>query len=107
MGIVKSDKVGTEYLYEYKDEGCEVSEVCVECPLPKCKHDDKNWFVRYKIYAKKRDVLHLLKEGKTSYEALADKSGNSVSTMRILQQKIYNKEIDLSTVDMFYKALYK
>ena len=31
-------------IYPYPDDGCEVSSSCLECPLPKCKHDDPIWY---------------------------------------------------------------
>ena len=28
----------------YEDTGCEVSQACLNCPLPQCKYDDPDWF---------------------------------------------------------------
>lgn len=28
----------------YVDRGCEVSTTCLNCPLPRCKHDDPAWY---------------------------------------------------------------
>ncbi len=28
------------------DRGCEVSRSCLDCPLPRCKHDDPIWYMR-------------------------------------------------------------
>ena len=30
----------------YKDDGCDVSSSCLECPLPLCKYDDPGWMER-------------------------------------------------------------
>ncbi len=30
----------------YKDDGCDVSPACLECPLPLCKYDDPGWMER-------------------------------------------------------------
>ena len=28
----------------YVDRGCEVSATCLDCPLPRCRHDDPAWY---------------------------------------------------------------
>ncbi|MFN3974630.1 MAG: Mor transcription activator family protein [Dehalococcoidia bacterium] len=33
--------------YPYKDEGCEVSSSCLNCPLPLCKYDDPQGYQRW------------------------------------------------------------
>ena len=38
-----------------KDDGCEVSDGCLDCPLSRCKHDDLDW---YRFWRKR--VKHLL-----------------------------------------------
>ena len=30
----------------YKDDGCDMSPSCLECPLPLCKYDDPGWVQR-------------------------------------------------------------
>ena len=30
----------------YKDDGCDVSPSCLDCPLPLCKYDDPGWVQR-------------------------------------------------------------
>ena len=30
----------------YKDDGCDVSSTCLDCPLPLCKYDDPGWLQR-------------------------------------------------------------
>ena len=107
MAEFKSHAFESDFGYEYEDTGCEIADKCTTCPLPICKHDDKNWFVRYKVYAKKRDALHLLNERTLNYEVIAEKSGFSVKNMRELEKKLQDKLIDLDTVDLFYEALYK
>ena len=27
-----------------QDDGCEVSDACLDCPLSRCKHDDLDWY---------------------------------------------------------------
>ena len=56
----------------FKDDGCEVSETCLDCPLSRCKHDDLDW---YQFWRKR--VKHLLigqeieRDGLTIEEAAA------------------------------------
>ena len=40
-------------LFPYKDDGCELSPSCLNCPLPRCKYDDPGWMQRER--RKKRD----------------------------------------------------
>ena len=107
MPIVKSGNPNDDFIYDYEDTGCEISDKCVMCPLPMCKHDDRNWFVRYKLYAKKRDALHLLKNRNLPYNVIAKQTGGTPTNMRELEKKLENKSIDLDIVDLFYEALYK
>jgi len=30
------------------DTGCEVSPLCVECPLPQCRYDDPIWYIAWR-----------------------------------------------------------
>ena len=49
--------------YPYRDEGCEVSPSCLECPLPQCKYDDPGWLQRYKRNERDREVLTAMRQG--------------------------------------------
>ena len=41
---------GTHYPAHYEDRGCDVSESCLTCPLPRCKLDD---YPAYLLYRRK------------------------------------------------------
>lgn len=49
--------------YPYRDEGCEVSPSCLECPLPQRKYDDPGWLQRYKRNERDREVLTAMRQG--------------------------------------------
>ena len=40
------------------DTGCSVSESCLACFLPICRHDDRGWFTRWRIWH--RDVARVV-----------------------------------------------
>ena len=44
-------------LYPYRDDGCELSPSCLNCPLPRCKYDDPGWIQRER--RRKRDAAVL------------------------------------------------
>ena len=46
MPIVKSGNPNDDFIYDYEDTGCEISDKCVMCPLPMCKHDDRNCMLK-------------------------------------------------------------
>ncbi len=53
-------------LYPYRDDGCEVSPSCLNCPLPQCKYDDPAWYQREIRNRRDQEVLKVQKvEGLT------------------------------------------
>ena len=38
--------------YHYRFDGCDVAPHCLNCPLPKCKYDDRTWYDRWKMKQK-------------------------------------------------------
>ncbi len=55
--------------FEYRDEGCEESPSCLQCPLPRCKHDDPGWLRRERLKERNREVLKALhQEGLSVHE---------------------------------------
>ena len=64
-------------LCHYEDTGCEASESCLGCPLPKCKHDDPLWYQRNRRLAKDFQVMYTIQlEGLSVEEAAERFSGN-------------------------------
>ena len=46
--------------FPYRDEGCDLSESCLRCPLPQCKYDDPGWLQREKRRARDSRVMDAL-----------------------------------------------
>ena len=46
----------------YEDNGCEVAETCLECPLPRCKFDDMEWFGKYRRLARDLRITSIIDE---------------------------------------------
>jgi hypothetical protein len=44
-------------LYPYRDDGCEVSPSCLNCPLPRCKYDEPGWYPRELRQQRDRQIL--------------------------------------------------
>ena len=43
------------------DTGCNVAPLCVECPLPKCKHDDPGWYILWQHKQRRLRVVARVK----------------------------------------------
>ncbi|GIT13834.1 MAG: hypothetical protein CM1200mP35_06540 [Chloroflexota bacterium] len=52
-------------LFYYEDTGCEVSQACLNCPLPQCKYDDPARFQRHQRLIKDLKVLTAMRLEKT------------------------------------------
>ena len=73
--------------YPYRDDGCEVSPSCLQCPLPQCKYDDPVWFQRQKHKERDRGVVAALREGGLSVSEAAARFELSQRTIfRILKR---------------------
>ena len=46
----------------YEDNGCEVAATCLECPLPRCKFDDMEWFGKYRRLARDLRIASIIDE---------------------------------------------
>ena len=46
----------------YEDNGCEVAVTCLECPLPRCKFDDMEWFGKYRRLARDLRITSIIDE---------------------------------------------
>ena len=73
--------------YHYEDTGCEASESCLNCPLPRCKHDDPAWYQRNRRRAKDFQVMYAMQLEGLSMEEAAERFSVTVRTIfRILQR---------------------
>lgn len=75
-----------EFFY-YEDTGCEASDSCLNCPLPRCKHDDPAWYQRNRRLAKDFQVMYAVQQERLSMEEAAERFSVTVRTVfRILQR---------------------
>lgn len=64
----------------WQDHGCEVSDSCFACPLPRCKHDDPAWYAAYRQAEKERQIAEAVLPGVSKLE-LARRFGASTRTV--------------------------
>ena len=71
----------------YPDTGCEASESCLGCPLPRCKHDDPVWYKQNRRLVKDFQVMYAVQGECLSIEEAAERFSITVRTVfRILQR---------------------
>ena len=71
----------------YADTGCEVAPTCFDCPLPRCKFDDMEWFYKYRRlgrYLHMASVIH--SEGLSVSEAAERFSVTQRTVFRVLSR---------------------
>ena len=70
----------------YRDVGCEVSESCLQCPLPQCRYDDPGWLRRQIKEKRDRQVIEAHEGEGLAPSELAKRFGVSRRTIhRILK----------------------
>ena len=73
--------------YHYEDTGCEVSDSCLDCPLPKCRYDDPVWYQRNRRLARDFRIVRTMQQEALSIEDTAERFGITNRTVfRILQR---------------------
>ena len=109
MAYRAGDRIRDEYLdaIDYEDTGCEISDKCVECPLPKCKHDDSNWYRRYRRYSHQYPMLLMLQQPFVNYESLSKKFKLREVTVKLIHQKVLNNEVDFEVAKNINHKLVK
>ncbi|MEX1193440.1 MAG: helix-turn-helix domain-containing protein [Dehalococcoidia bacterium] len=71
----------------YRDDGCDISESCFTCPLPRCRYEEPGGLRALLNEARDREILDLRNRG-VSVEALATRFGVSRRTVfRVLGAK--------------------
>ena len=73
---------------EWRDQGCELSPSCLNCPLPKCVEDEPRGQQRLRMAARKRRMAELRRMGK-SVKEIAGLFGVS---KRTVQRALENKK---------------
>ena len=102
----KKRELMAEYknLVEYEDTGCALAKKCVECLLPKCKYDDRSWFLTYKILCKKRNLIRQLIDTNKSNAQLAAEYNLAPLSVYRTRKKLLKNEIDLYSMEIFYQG---
>ena len=73
--------------YHYEDTGCEASDSCLDCPLPRCKYDDPAWYQRNRRLARDFRIVHVMQQESLSVEETAARFSVTVRTVfRIIQR---------------------
>ena len=76
----------TEF-YHYEDNGCEVSESCLDCPLPQCKYDNPGWYKRNRKLARDFRVLHIMEQESLTIRETAERFSITPRTVsRVVQR---------------------
>ena len=57
--------------YHYEDTGCEASDSCLDCPLPRCRHDDPVWYRRNRRLARDFRIMRVMQQESLSIEETA------------------------------------
>jgi DNA-binding CsgD family transcriptional regulator len=73
---------------EWRDEGCELSPSCLNCPLPKCVEDEPRGQQRLRMEARRRRTAELRRRGQ-SVKEIAGLFGVS---RRTVQRALENKK---------------
>ena len=98
---------------DWEDTGCIISDACLRCPLPICKHDDKAWYEKYIKLSKHRHAIMELKDsmanGKVTGKIMeiSEKYKVTPRTMWRLKKKLEQEEIDYDMIELFYKRVHK
>ena len=73
--------------FSYRDEGCDLFESCLRCPLPQCKYDDPGWLRREQRKARDSRVMEALWRDRISVSEAAVRFALSQRTIfRILKR---------------------
>lgn len=76
--------------FPYRDDGCDLYPLCLQCPLPRCKFDPddngkRNWFQRERKAKRDRQVLRVRRKESVTAVGLAHRFHISERTVhRIL-----------------------
>ena len=69
----RTDSEDASEFYHYEDNGCVVSDSCLDCPLPKCRYDDPVWFQRNRKLAKDFRMLQVMQQESLTIEETAER----------------------------------
>ena len=71
----------------YADNGCEASDTCLDCPLPRCKYDDPVWYRRNRRLARDFRIVQVMQQEALTIEQTAERFAVTPRTIfRIMQR---------------------
>ncbi len=78
---------GAFEFYHYEDTGCEASDSCLDCPLPRCRYDDPEWYRRNRRLAKDFRIVRTMEQEGLTVEQTGERFSLTVRTVfRIMQR---------------------
>ena len=84
LGYVRSDTLPENT--RYKDDGCDASLTCLECPLSLCKYDDPGWLQRENRRTRDDEIFRLRSQQVTVTE-ISKRFGISTRTVHRIVQR--------------------
>ncbi len=82
----------------YRDDGCDVSMTCLECPLAVCKYDDPGWVQRQDRRTRDSEILNMRARGMTVPEIAVRFRISSRTVHRVLERGAPSKA-DVGSAD--------
>ena len=83
----KQHQIAEPRFDHYEDTGCEVASTCFDCPLPRCKFDDMEWFYKYRRLGRYLHMATVIQnEGLTVPEAAERFSITERTVFRVLRR---------------------
>ena len=84
LGYVRSDTLPENT--RYKDDGCDASLTCLECPLPLCKYDDPGWLQRENRRTRDDEIFSLSSQ-QVAVTEISKRFGISTRTVHRIVQR--------------------
>mgnify|MGYP001246696165 FL=1 len=84
LGYVRSDTLPENT--RYKDDGCDASLTCLECPLSLCKYDDPGWLQRENRRTRDDQIFRLRSE-QVAVTEISKRFGISTRTVHRIVQR--------------------
>ena len=90
--------------YSYRDDGCEISAKCLECPLPKCRHDDPIFYNVYSNIAKHGFLIFDLMYSQASVKSLSKQYNITERQIFRIKKRLTDNEINFDYLEIFVNA---
>ena len=96
----KGQRQAAEPSYYYEDNGCEVAATCLQCPLPRCKHDDMEWYIRHRRLASDLRMATIIREEGLSIAEAAERFAITTRTVFRVLRRCRNAMRELSPAEI-------